>query len=182
MRFESCFLLLAVSLAGIASPAQTKSPTHAKPAEAKAPAKLPAFSGTWILDTRRSKLSQSISGESKAIIEYDGKTWHYIHSHQETPAEEPDQWQTTLVVDSPKYNTVDGTDIVFHSRITRQGSAMVLLGYGVTVRGQKTRNTVRYTLEDDGNTLIESETNTNLLGPEHNLYVLHREGSPQAAK
>ena len=31
---------------------------------------------------------------------------------------------------------------------------MVFSEYGVTLHGQKMRNTVRHTLEDDGNTMI----------------------------
>ncbi len=182
MRFMHSFLLLALALPVASSRAQTAATPRPKAPVAKAEAKLPPFSGTWILDNQKSQIIQRIDGESKAIIAYDGKSWHYVHSHQSSPNDEPDQWQTRLVVDSPKYNTVEGTDIVFHSKIARQGNAMVLSGYGVTVRGQRTRNTVRYTLQDDGNTLIEAETTVNMLGPQHNLYVLHREGSPVAAK
>lgn len=190
MRFKYSFCLLALCLhltqlraqAPAQASAKTAAVPHPKSPAAALNAKLPPFSGTWVLDNKRSQLGQRIDGESKAIIDYDGKTWVYIHSHQASPADLPDQWQTTLVVNSPKYNTVEGTDIVFHSRIARQGDVMLLSGYGVTVRGQKTRNSVRYTLQDDGNTLIESETTVNMLGPQHNLYVLHREGSPAADK
>ena len=182
MRYRFAFLLLAVSLPVVGSLAQSTAAPHAKVPVAKAPAKVPPFSGTWILDTKRSQLIQRINGESKAIIDYDGKTWHYVHSHQVSAEEEPDQWQTTLVVDSPTYKTTQTEEIVFHSRMIRQGNALVFSEYGRTMRGQKMRNTVRYTLEDDGNTLIQSETTVSPLGPQHNLYVLHREGTEAAAK
>lgn len=186
MTHRLLLLSLALSLPATAPLAQSVAPSHARPAPTqsalKTPAKLPPFSGTWILDPKRSQLSQRINGESKAIIDYDGKTWHYVHSHQQTPEEEPDQWQTTLVVDSPKYNTTQTEEIVFHSRIIRQGNALVFSEYGVTLHGQKMRNTVRYTLEDDGNTMIQSETTVSPLGPQHNLYVLHREGTQPPAK
>jgi hypothetical protein len=180
MRFKSPFLLLVLSLHVAAVPAQTAASTRAK-APATVSKELPPFSGTWILDNKRSKLIQHIGGESKAIIAYDGKTWHYVHSHQDSPDEEPEQWQTTMVVDSPKYNTVQGADITFHSRIARVGNAMVLYEHGETLHGQKTTNTVRYTLENGGNTLIETETSVGPLGPEHNIYVLNRYGAAPAA-
>ena len=41
-------------------------------------------------------------------------------------------------------------------------------------------NTVRYTLENGGNTLIETETSVGPLGPEHNIYVLNRYGAVPA--
>ena len=175
-------LLLLLSLPIAPSLAQSATQSHPGPAAVKPAAKLLPFSGTWILDPKRSQLSQRINGESKAIIDYDGKTWHYVHSHQQTPEDEPDQWQTTLVVDSPKYNTTQSEEIVFHSRIIRQGNALVFSEYGATRRGQKMRNTVRYTLEDDGNTMIQSETTVSPLGSQHNLYVLHREGTTSPVK
>jgi hypothetical protein len=177
MRYWGSFCLFALFLHGAPCPAQSAAAPHPKPPTATAATRLPPFSGTWILNNQRSKLLRKIGGESKAIIQYDGKTWHYIHSHQDSPTDLPDQWQTTLVVDSPNYKTVQGEDIVFHSRITRQGSALLFLERGETLHGQKFRNTIRYTLEDDGNTLIEAETAIGPLGPQHNLYVLNREGS-----
>ncbi len=179
MTFSHASLLLAISLP---LSAQSTPASHARPAAIKPAVTLPPFSGTWVLDTKRSQLSQQIRGESKAIIDYDGKTWHYVHSHQVTAEEEPDQWQTTLVVNSPRYNITQTEEIVFHARIVRQGNAMVFSEYGVTLHGQKMRNTVRYTLEDDGNTMIQSETTLSPLGPQHNLYVLHREGVTLPAK
>ena len=96
------------------------------------------------------------------------------------PEEEPDRWQTTLVVDSPKYNiTPDGRDrlpLAHESSGKRHGFSE----YGITLHGQKMRNTVRYTLKDDDNTMIQSETTVSPLGPQHNLYVLHREGTTPA--
>ena len=179
MRYTSSFLLAALAFHGAAAQSPSPATPRAKPPAA---AKLPPFSGTWILNSQRSKLIQRISGESKAIIQYDGKSWHYIHSHQESPNEEPEQWQITLVVDSPQYKTVQGVDITFHSRIARQGNALLLTENGETLHGQKIHNTVRYTLDNDGNTLTETETSVGPLGPQRNIYVLEREGSPQATR
>ncbi len=165
--------MLSGSLPGAA--AQTKPATKPKTEAADAP--LPKFSGTWILNPTRSKLIQRATGESRAIIQYDGKTWHYIHTHQSEDEEKPDEWQTTMEVGSTKMHTSTGDDITFQSRMVREGSALVMQETGVTANGQKVRNTVRYTLEDNGNTLVETETSVGPLGPQKNIYVLEREGT-----
>lgn len=149
---------------------------------ATSPKTLPPFSGTWILNTKRSKLTHAIPGESKAVIQYDGKTWHYIHAHQESPNDEPEAWQVTLVVNSPKLHVEQGEEITFRSRIRPQGNAMVLEEWGVTGHGQKIHNTVRYTLEDGGNTLVQTEVSVGPLGPERNVYVLERSNTGEAQK
>ena len=149
-------------------------------ASASSTAPLPAFSGTWVLNPARSKVAQRANGESRAIIQYDGKTWHYIHTHQAEEDDKPDAWQTTLVVNSPTPHVVQGEDIVFRSRIQCVGNAMLLTETGVTLNGQKTSNTVRYTLEDGGKTLVETETSFGPLGKQVNVYVLEREGGVPA--
>jgi hypothetical protein len=53
--------------------------------------------------------------------------------------------------------------------------------YVRTDRGQQTSNTVRYTLEDDGNTLIELEQQKGPLGTETNRWVLERQGAAAPA-
>lgn len=168
-------MLFAFLLRGVVAPAQAADTSHTKAPVGHVAAKLPPFSGTWVLNQQRSKLLSPVNGESKAVIDYDGKKWHYIHTHLESPTDLPDSWQMTLVVDSPKYATVLSDDIVFQSRIVRQGNTLLLQELGKTLNGQKFRNTVHYTLENDGNTLLETETLTSPLGPERNLYVLDRE-------
>lgn len=169
MRFLFCILLASVPLT-----AQTARP-------ATAAKMLPPFSGTWVLNMQRSKLTRRIEGESKAIIQYDGKTWNYIHSHQDQPDEEPEAWRITLIVNSAKLHTEPGEEITFHSRIQQQGNAMLMSEWGQTQRGQRVRATTRYTLEDKGNTLIEAETSVGPLGPVKNLYILEREGTGSLA-
>ena len=136
---------------------------------------LPPFSGSWVLDTKRSVLSESISGRSTAVISYDGKVWRYTHRHQSSPDQQPEAWQITLPVDSPTFQVARGEEITFRSRIQRRGQALVLEQYGLTPHGQKIHNTTRYTLSPDGNTLTESEVSTGPLGPLKNTYVLVRD-------
>jgi hypothetical protein len=53
--------------------------------------------------------------------------------------------------------------------------------YVRTDKGQHTRNTVTYTLEDDGNTLIELEKEKGPIGTETNRWVLERQGTGATA-
>lgn len=149
-------------------------PTRAAHPPAAA-ATLPPFSGAWVLDTKRSVITERITGRSTAVIAYDGKTWHYTHRHQSSPDTEPEAWQITLPVDSPKFQVQPAEDITFRTRIQRRGSALVLEQYGVTQHGQKIHNTTRYTLSQDGNTLTEVETSVGPLGPVKNTYILVRD-------
>lgn len=198
MRYGIPSMLLVLLLAGGGCAAQTAgaAPGNARTNRAanpagtargvkagtRATAKVPPFAGTWLMNNQRSKLMNPIRGESRATIEYDGKTWHYIHSHLESPDDLPEEWQTTLIVDSPKFKTVLSEDIVFHERLIRQGDSLLLIERGETVNGQRFHSTVHYTLTDNGNTLIEAETLYGPLGPERNLYVLERQPESGPAK
>lgn len=142
---------------------------------AAASSAVPPFSGAWVLDTRRSVISERITGRSTAVIAYDGKTWRYTHRHQSSPDAEPEAWQITLTVDSPKFQVQPADDITFRTRIQRSGSGLLLQQYGVTQHGQKIHNTTRYTLSQDGNTLTELETSIGPLGPVKNTYILVRD-------
>lgn len=136
---------------------------------------VPPFTGNWVLDSKRSVTVDRISGRSTAVISYDGNMWRYTHRHQSSPDEQPEAWQISLVVDSPRYQVQRGEEIAFRSRIYRRGRGLVLEQYGVTPRGQKIHNTTRYTLSDNGNTLTETEISVGPLGPEKNTYVLERD-------
>lgn len=175
----SAVLCVTLSVASLPCAAAQARPA-AKPKSDAADTPMPQFSGTWILNTKRSQLIQRATGESRAIIQYDGKTWHYIHTHQSEDEDKPDEWQTTMEVGSAKMHTSTGDDITFQSRMVREGSALVMQETGVTANGQHVRNTVRYTLQDNGNTLVETETSVGPLGPQKNIYVLEREGTRPA--
>ena len=173
MKLLPLVFFLALPLTGLSAQSRRAPATSG-------PGALPAFSGTWVLNPGRSRVAQRSNGESRAIIQYDGKTWHYIHTHQADDEEKPDAWQTTLIVNSATPHVVQGEDITFRSQIHSAGNAMVLTETGVTLHGQKTSNTVRYTLEDGGKTLVETETAIGPLGKQVDVYVLEREGSAPA--
>jgi len=136
--------------------------------------KVPPFSGTWILNMRRSKVEAAhppVSGE--AVILYDGKSWHFRRTHK-TAAGKEDTWSIELVVGSQKFHIEKDGPLVFRSHMYRDGDALVLAEDITASDGQKAKNTVRYTLEDDGNTLIESEKEETPAGNETNRWVLER--------
>ena len=140
------------------------------------PIALPRFSGTWILDNEQTHLQRERipEGESRAVIEYDGKTWHYVHTHLEGGDTLPDSWQIQMVVDSPIMHTERVEAVTFHSRIRRVGKTLVMSENGTDPNHQHVYNTVTYSLEDDGNTLIQEERSKGPLGTIMNHWVLRR--------
>ena len=177
MNLPAMFLLASMFLPSLASAQTPPKSTPAKPATTATTQKLPPFSGTWLLNLKRSKIeTDRPSGTSRAVIQYDGKTWHYIHIHWNNNYEQQeDQWQVTMTVGSPAFHVEREEPLTFRSRIYRQGDAMVLLEYIKTDKGQRTTTTVHYTLEDDGNTLIEEEKSKGPLGSTTNRWVLERQ-------
>lgn len=179
MKYLSIVLcaLLCVPVLG-----QAARPAAVQPRAATASKVVPPFSGSWVYDAKRSVVTERIPGISSAVISYDGKTWQYTHRHQSSSDTEPEAWQISLTVDSPKYQVQRGEELAFRSRITRQGKDLLLDQYGSTTRGEKFHNTTRYTLSENGNTLTETETSTSRLGKTKNVYVLVREGTGQATQ
>jgi hypothetical protein len=168
-------LLLALSWSSSFVSAQATTP---RPLPAS-PHTLPPFSGTWLLNLQRSKIeSERPSGTSRAVIQYDGKNWRYIHIHWNRYNQQEDKWQVRLLVGSSAYHVEREEPLTFSSRISRQGDAMVLTEYLRTDKGQRGHTTTRYTLADGGNTLIEDERTVGPLGPATNRWVLERETSP----
>jgi len=172
---KSAYVLLTSVLCFLPLPLTAQS-TAKSSRPAAVPKVIPPFSGSWIYDPKQSVVTNRISGVSSAVISYDGKTWQYTHRHQASPDEQPDAWQITLAVDSPKYQLERGEELAFRSRISRQGKGLLLDQLGATPRGERFHNTTRYTLSDDGNTLTETEISVSRLGKTTNKYVLVREG------
>ncbi len=143
---------------------------------------LPPFSGTWVLDHTQTHLQRERipEGESRAVITYDGRTWHYVHTHLEGGDTLPDSWQISLVVDSPQLHTERAEAVVFHSRIRRVGDTLVMTENGTDPNHQHVYNTVTYSLENDGNTLIQEERSKGPLGTIVNHWVLQRAGAGAA--
>ena len=79
-----------------------------------------------------------------------------------------------LIVDSPKPLVVKNGPVTFYSRITRDGNALILKQDIVADTGEKATNTVRYTLEDSGKTLVEFEQEVTPEGNETNRWVSTR--------
>lgn len=137
-------------------------------------AKVPSFSGAWILNMQRSKVEAAhppISSEAEIL--YDGKTWHFKRTHKNASGK-IDTWSIDLVVGSREFHVEKDGPLVFHSRMYRDGNALVLVEDITAPDGQKAKNTVRYTLEDGGNTLVESEKEETPAGNETNRWVLER--------
>lgn len=180
MKLFATLLALALALPCSFLSAQAKSKAKARPAASTRP--LPPFSGTWILNLDRSTIEgERPGGINKAIIQYDGKHWHYSHSHVDTHEDDSNLWQVSLIVGSPTLHVEREPPLTFRSRIFRQGDALVMTETIRVDNGQHTSSTIRYTLEDNGNTLVELETQKGPLGTQTNRYVLERENAHESA-
>ena len=157
MKYLALWLLTLTTLA----PAQNKT--------------IPPFTGTWTLDLHRStfegKAHPPIAAE--VVIRYDGTHWHRWRSHT-APDGKVDAHATDLIVDDPKPQVVKNGPVTTYSRITRDGNALILHQDIVADTGEKATNTVRYTLEDNGKTLIEFEQEVTPEGNETNRWVSTR--------
>ena len=136
---------------------------------------LPAFTGTWKLDLHLSKIeTKSPPIASTAKISYDGKVWHFSRTHH-FPDGKADTWSTTMIVDSKKPHIERFPPITSTSRMTRDGSALVLNEELRADSGEHGTNTVRYTLSEDGQVLTEDEREVSPDSNEHNVWILKRE-------
>jgi hypothetical protein len=162
---------------------------------------LPPFSGTWALDLQRSTIQgQRPAGTGQVVIQYDGRIWRYRHIHSNNYGQVSDDWDTTLVVGAKTLHVAREEPLTFRSRIYLEKAAsqkaasqpatsqpadhlsdtLVLQEYVRTDRGGRARNTVRYSLEDGGATLIETEKSSGPMGTETNRWVLHRQSPGDA--
>ncbi|CAN5423760.1 hypothetical protein BH10ACI4_BH10ACI4_05660 [soil metagenome] len=133
---------------------------------------IPSFSGSWTLDLHRStfegKPHPPIAGE--IVIRYDGTHWHRWRSYT-SPNGKVDARAVDLIVDEPKPLVVKNASDTSYTTMRREGEALVLRQDFVSNAGEKASNTVRYTLEDHGNTLVESEHEETPAGNETNRWV-----------
>jgi hypothetical protein len=180
---KNMFTLALPSLLACSLFTQVRPDSRATAATSKA-ATAPPFSGTWVLDHKLTHLQRERipEGESRAVITYDGKTWHYVHTHLEGGDTLPDSWQINLIVDSPQLHTEQAEAVVFHSRIRRVGNTLVMTENGSDPNHQHVYNTVTYSLENNGNTLIQEERSKGPLGTIVNRWVLQREGNNAPAR
>src|SRR5438477_10247917 len=86
---------------------------------------------------------------SEAVIRYDGKTWHFKRTHRYDGGK-VDVWSIDLVVGSRKFQVEKDGPYVFRSRIFHDGDSLVLAQGLMASDGSKGKNTVRYSLEDNG--------------------------------
>ena len=142
---------------------------------------VPPFSGTWTLNISRSSFVGKAHPPVAAtvVIRYDGTNWHRWRSHT-APDGKVDAHGMDLIVDSATPLVVKNGAVTLYSRIHRDGDALILTQDIVADTGEKATNTVRYSLEDDGNTLIEFEQEKTPDGNETNRWVSTRAEEPHS--
>jgi hypothetical protein len=79
-----------------------------------------------------------------------------------------------MVVDAREPSITHQEGLTISSHVTREGDEVVLRENYVANTGEKATNTVRYRVEDGGNTLVEDEQEVTTEGSEHNIWVLTR--------
>jgi hypothetical protein len=136
----------------------------------------PSFSGTWKLDLQRTKFlgkpHPPIAGT--VVIRYDGTHWYRWRSHT-APDGKVDTSSMRLTVGAPKPRVTQEGPLTTYSRLKRDGEALVLNEEFVVNTGERATNTVRYSLADHGNTLVEDEQENTPLGNETNHWVSIRQ-------
>jgi hypothetical protein len=136
---------------------------------------IPPFTGSWTLDLHRStfdgKAHPPIAAE--VVINYDGTHWHRWRSHT-APDGKVDTRAMDLIVDTPNPLVEKNGPVTISSRITRDGNALILHQDFVANTGEKATNTVRYSLEDNNQTLVEFEQEVTPEGNETNRWVSTR--------
>lgn len=150
--------ILAFLFAATLLPAQTPSP----------------FTGTWKLNHAKSKLETAHPpSASTATITFNGTHWHYQRTHQYS-ARKPETWSIDLDLNALKPHVEKDGPLTFASKFTREGDALVLHEDITAVNGEKAKNTVRYTVTNNGQTLTEIEHEETPAGNELNRWVFDR--------
>lgn len=135
---------------------------------------LPAFSGRWELVAEQSQFASAhppVSGISN--ISYDGTHWR-LESACTGADGSVIRRATVVTVDSPRPNIAKSGTAEQRSRMHRDGDAMVLDEEITAADGHTAKSSVRYSLEQDGQTLIALEEQHTSSGAETNRWVFHR--------
>lgn len=137
----------------------------------------PPFTGVWTLNLQRSSIEAKHPPiASTARNRFDGQVWRLSRTHRYQQGKS-DTWTTMLVVGSSKDRIERDPPLTSRSRMTRDGNALVLSEDFAADSGDKATNTVRYSLTDGGNTLVEDEREVTPDGSEHNVWVLERQAN-----
>jgi hypothetical protein len=137
---------------------------------------VPPFTGTWKLDIHRTTFIGKPHPPIAAtvVIRYDGAHWYRWRSHTAATGS-VDSSSMRLVVGSPKPQVTKAGPLTVYSRLKRDGEALVLSQEFIANTGERATNTVRYSLADHGNTLIEDEREVSPAGNETNHWVSTRQ-------
>ena len=134
----------------------------------------PAFTGTWKLNSTKSKLQTSISPSTSTVtITFNGTHWHYQRTH-EYSARKPESFYIDLDLNAPNPHIENDGPFTFASRLTREGATLVLYQDITASNGQKATSTIRYTLSSNAQTLTELEHKQTPSHEETNRWVFDR--------
>jgi hypothetical protein len=132
------------------------------------------FTGVWKLDLHESKVEDKHPPiASTATIRFDGKVWNFSRTHHFVH-KKPDTWAISMMVDSKEDRITREPPLTIKSRIIRDGDALIFTEEYTADTGEKATNSVRYSVTNDGNTLMEDEREVTPDRNEHNVWILKR--------
>lgn len=79
-----------------------------------------------------------------------------------------------MVVDSREDRIARDPPLTIRARVTREGDVIILTEEYTADTGEKASNNVRYSVTNDGSTLVEDEREVTPDGNEHNVWILKR--------
>ena len=139
------------------------------------PAQPPSpFTGAWKLNPAKSKLqTPNPPNTSTVTITFNGTHWHYQRTH-EYSARKPETFSIDLDLNAPKPHIEKDGPFTYSSRLTREGSTLVLHEDITASNGQEATSTIRYTLSNNTQTLTELEEKHTPSHNETNRWVFDR--------
>jgi hypothetical protein len=115
----------------------------------------PNFTGTWIFNPQTSSLEIPPPSASTFHIEHDEPHFHLSRTHVFNG--KSDTWNIDLVTDG-KHEVIErNSHYTARTRMYWEGRSLVLDMKMETKNGERASNFVRYSLTDDGKTLIALE-------------------------
>jgi hypothetical protein len=132
------------------------------------------FSGTWVFDAHKSKLTVPAPSAMTLLIKQDNDQFNFDRS--QTYGEQSFNWKLDAVVGSAQPTEDKAPGYTTSSKLYWDNSVLVLEQTITAADGTKVNDLVKYTMMDNGNTLkaIEMQTTNGGKGANSNTWVYAR--------
>jgi hypothetical protein len=133
----------------------------------------PNLSGTWVFDAQKSLLQDP--PPTSMTFQIDQHDPHVRLSRTQVYGGKSDTWTLDTVTDGQKEVVQHLALYTTHTRMYWDGDALVLDEKITASDGSKATNTVKYSLADDGKTLLGIETAVTPVGKATNKWVYEKQ-------